>query len=69
MVLPPGRRPISRQPLSDVEMNALCCVANNTVIGQRMYERLRKLGFVEQKLGRWNLTHQGQIQMIFRGAR
>lgn len=69
MVLTLGRRAAPKQPLSPVEMNALCSVANDKIIGRPMYKRLQKLGFVEQKSGRWGLTHQGQIQMIFRGAR
>ena len=69
MISPPGRRLTPKSPLSDVELKALFHVANNTVIDQPMYERLQKLGFVERKSSRWDLTHQGQIQMLFRGAR
>lgn len=69
MGLPLGRRPASKHLLSIVEMNALCCVANNTPVHQKICERLQNLGFVEQKSGLWKLTHQGQIQVMFRGAR
>jgi predicted transcriptional regulator len=69
MGLPLGRRPASKHLLSIVEMNALCCVANNTAAQQQICERLQNLGLVEQKSGRWRLTHQGQIQVMFREAR
>jgi hypothetical protein len=69
MALSLGRRPKPKQPLSDMELKALCSMADGKVLSQPTYERLKKLGFIEQGSGGWKLTHQGQIEVIFCGAR
>jgi hypothetical protein len=66
---PPVRRPPVKKQLSDVEMAGLRDVAHDAVITQPLYKRLVALGLVEQKRGQWKLTHQGEIEMLFRVAR
>jgi hypothetical protein len=69
MIGRPPRRPPVKKQLSDVEIAGLREVAHDAVIAQPLYKRLLALGLVEQKHGQWKLTHQGEIEMLFRVAR
>ena len=55
--------------LSETEMAALRDVSNHRVVGLPMLNRLKKLLLIEQKLGGWNTTQQGHIQLMFSVAR
>jgi hypothetical protein len=61
---------ISKGPeLTDAEIKALRGVSEQIVVQPLLLQRLKALGLIEQKLGRWNTTPQGQIRLMFLGAR
>jgi hypothetical protein len=61
---------LSKAPvLTDKELKALRDVAERLVVQPPLLERLKALGLVEQKLGTWITTHQGEIRLMFAGAR
>jgi hypothetical protein len=55
--------------LSVVETAALRDVAKDEVVTPPIYRCLKKPGLIEQRLGRWILTQQGQILLMFSNAR
>jgi hypothetical protein len=55
--------------LNEAEIKALRGVAQNLVVQPLLLQRLKALGLIEQKLGTWTITHQGEIRLMFAGAR
>jgi hypothetical protein len=55
--------------LTDTEIKALRGVAERQVVQPLLLQRLKTLGLVEQKLGAWIITHQGEIRLMFSAAR
>jgi hypothetical protein len=55
--------------LSDKEKAALQAIAHGAVVEPLRCERLKALGLVVQIGGGWALTQQGQIRLMFQGAR
>jgi hypothetical protein len=59
-----------KQPeLTDREKAAIQAVASGTIVEPLLCQRLKALGLIEQVRGAWALTQQGQIRLIFQGAR
>jgi hypothetical protein len=55
--------------LTETEIRALRDVADRVVVPSPLLQRLEALGLIEQKLGAWTTTHQGEIRLLFAGAR
>jgi hypothetical protein len=55
--------------LSDREKAALKAIASGEIIGPLLCQRLKTLGLVTQTGAGWELTQQGQIRLMFQGAR
>ena len=56
-------------PLTDKEIKALRDVAQHLVVQPLLLKRLKTLGLIEQKLGGWTTTSQGEIRLMFSAAR
>jgi hypothetical protein len=69
MVVIPRRPHRGGPPLTADQFAALGDVALHRVVTPAAYRVLKNLGLVEQKLGGWRLTHEGQIRLTFKGAR
>jgi hypothetical protein len=66
----PSVRGMPKGPLlSDGEITVLRDVAKHIMVEPSRCRRLKKLGFLEERLGRLILTPQGQIQLMFSDAR
>jgi ribosomal protein S19E (S16A) len=62
--------PVPRGPvLTDAEKAALRDVSHHLVVHPLVLKRLKAIGLIEQKLGGWVLTQDGQIRLMFSGAR
>jgi hypothetical protein len=55
--------------LTDTEIKALREVAEQLVVQPLLLQRLKTLGLIEQKLGKWTTTQQGEIRLMFSAAR
>lgn len=55
--------------LTDREKAALCRIAEGAIVEPLLCQRLKALGLAEQTRGGWALTSQGQIRLMFQGAR
>lgn len=55
--------------LTDKEKVALRGIAQGAIVEPLLCQRLKTLGLVEQTRGGWVLTPQGQICLMFQGAR
>jgi ribosomal protein S19E (S16A) len=59
-----------KQPeLSDREKAALRAAPNGAIIEPSLCQRLKTLGLVAQTQAGWVLTPQGEIRLMFQGAR
>lgn len=59
-----------KQPeLSDREKVALRTIANGSIVELLLCQRLKTLGLVAQTQAGWRLTPQGEIRLMFQGAR
>jgi ribosomal protein S19E (S16A) len=59
-----------KQPeLSDREKVALRTIANGSIVESLLCQRLKTLGLVAQTQAGWRLTPQGEIRLMFQGAR
>jgi hypothetical protein len=66
------QRPMSPKgpELTPREYRALRDISQHLIVGQPLLlDRLKDLGFVEQKVGDWVLTQNGHIQLMFGAAR
>lgn len=68
MAVIPRRRQPSGPRLSAEQFTALGDVAHNRVVAPEAYRVLKHIGLIEQKLGGWRLTHEGQIRLTFKGV-
>jgi hypothetical protein len=66
----PSNRGAPKGPiLSEEEIIILRDVAKRTAVQPSKCRRLKKLGFIKERLGSLTLTTQGEIQLMFSGAR
>lgn len=66
----PSNRGMPKGPiLSDEEIVVMRDVAKCIAVQPSKCRRLKKLGFIEERLGSLTLTPQGQIQLMFNSAR
>jgi hypothetical protein len=64
------RRPRPSGPsLTDEHFAALRDIAHHRVVAREAYRVLKNLALIEQKLGGWRLTHEGQIRLTLKGAK
>jgi hypothetical protein len=69
MEFKPSRASLKRPGPTESETAALRGVQRGTVIHPLLCKRLKALGLIEQIRGGWILTQQGQISLMFDGAR
>jgi hypothetical protein len=63
-------RKIPKAPaLTEEQITALRDVSHGKTVASSIGRRLVTLGLIEQGLSGWTVTHQGQIQLMFRNAR
>jgi hypothetical protein len=66
----PSSRGMPKGPiLSEEEIIVMRDVANRIVVQPSKCRRLKRLGFIEERLGSLILTPQGQIRLMFSSAR